>query len=70
MVGKSIAARVGASVCVRAAVSATQPVAAPAVVIGLRYTLAPIWRTLAMVRIGEALASTRSMVRSISSGTV
>ena len=39
-------------------------------VIGLRYTLLPIWRTVEMARIGEALARMRSMVCSISSGTV
>ena len=55
MAGKSSAARLGVLVCGRASVSATQPVPGSLMLIGLRYTLLPIWRTVARLRMGDTL---------------
>ena len=64
--GNSSRARVAGSVSGRAAVSATQPQATPAVETGFRNTPAATVLTVAISRIGEAAISRRSMARSVS----
>lgn len=69
MAGKLISDRVGLAVCGRAAVSATQPEAAPAVEKARLYCPPEIVLTEEIARIGEIAASLRSTSRSTFSGT-
>ena len=69
MVGNASSASVGALVCGRAAVSPTQPVAAPVMANGFLYTEPDTWRMPAMARMGEMSFNAVFTVRSVSSGT-
>jgi hypothetical protein len=69
MAGNDSSARVGAAVCGRAAVSPTQPAAAPAIEKARLYWPPEMTRTDAMARIGEMAASRRSTSRSTVAGT-
>jgi len=57
------------SVSGRAAVSLTQPLAVPPVVMSLRYPALPVWTTCAMARIGLIAVSSRAIAASICCGT-
>ena len=61
--------KVGLSVVVRLAVSATQPWVAPPRLTGFLYDRLPTWRTVAISRIGEISFSRISIMRSVSDGT-
>jgi hypothetical protein len=69
MAGKLRSASVGEAVCGRAAVSPTQPAAAPATEKARLYCPLEMTRTEAMARIGEIAASRRSTSRSTVAGT-
>ena len=69
MVGKASSESSGVPVCVRAAVSATQPLAKPAAANGFFSTAPETCRTVASDRIGEMTLSLRPISSSTCGGT-